>query len=293
MKPGKQRKKSKPRPTESVTRIEEVLAKVGKRVELASALGVSESRISEYIAGKRKPLPETWLKLGKLALKHGLPDPFYFWAQAGHDLGTFQSMGAKVFEAQYSSMGEIVPIPRFRQTEQGREEAGPPLPLPTECIPNPRATICLSLSEKSTGVVDAPKGLFILDTSVESTESLRELWNRVLMIYFDRPEWAPRFPRGVYVGRLIEMMPVQRGHQSEQVDVSAALLSLTGNEVYERMFIGSYEETDGLHGISPQDPEARRRRMSEIGERALSKLRLDKGIRILGRVIGRLTGHLE
>jgi transcriptional regulator with XRE-family HTH domain len=291
MKPRNRAKRPK---QEGVPRIEEVLAKVGKRVELAARLGLSESRISEYIAGKRVPTSDAWLKLGRLALEYGLPDPFFFWSQAGLDPQTLRSMNAKVFEEQRSLMGETVPIPRFRATEQGREEAGPPVPLPKECIPNPSATICLSVrdDEQSAAIIDAPRGLFILDTSMEGTDRLENLWDRVIAIHFDRRQWASRFPKGIYVGRLIEMLPIQAAHQSTAVNVSGALLSLTGNEMYERIFIGEYQEPEALQGISPEDSEARKRRMTEVWERARVNLRLDKAVRILGKVIGRLSGHL-
>lgn len=258
----------------------------------ADALGMRQSVVSAWEIGDNIPSCEAWVKIGNIA---GYPENIEFWERAGLRREAMAA-AAKLLGKNIlirPKEGDMVPIDRYRFTEKGMEKAGPAVPFALEFIPDPVTTICLSLAQNSLGVVDAPTGLFILDRSIEGTEDLRALLGRVVMIHYDRPGLGMQFPKGFYVGRVIQMLPVQLGHQSEAVGVSAALLSLTGNELYQRVFVGNYEEPKGLAGIPLEDVDARKLRMTEIQDRALTGIRLYKGIRILGRVIGRLTGHLE
>lgn len=142
---GKKRTKIRPTPAtkkapvnaETVARVKELLDMFGRRVRLAAAVDQNESRISEWLSGKRAPTPGDWIRLGKLALEYGLAEPFFFWEQAGIDSQTVMLMAGKIVKGQYELVGNTVPVRRFRFTEQGREEAGPPIPLPAEFIPNP------------------------------------------------------------------------------------------------------------------------------------------------------------
>src|ERR1039458_9851401 len=168
-----------------VARIEEVLTRVGKRVQLAAKMGVAESRISEYKAGKRRPTAEGWLALGRLALEFGLPDPFFFWHQARVDRQSLRLMANKITEDESHLTGDTIAIPRFRETERGREEAGPPVPLPLEFIPSPATTICLYVDDRSFGVVDAPRGLIILDTCILGAADVRPLQDHVVMVSYE------------------------------------------------------------------------------------------------------------
>lgn len=290
-------------------RIGEILAKFGRRVELAARIGVSESRISEYIAGKRVPTPEAWIKLGKLALEHGLADPFFFWAQAGVDAQTLEAMASRIAEGRYPLMGDTVPIPRFRETSEGRQDAGPPVPLPVRFVPNPSATICLDVDEKSSGVVSAPRGLFVLDTSVLGTANVLAHQERVVMVYIPQLPGS-YYPKGLYAGR-VRLQQRQHGSRPDWGWLGVFLLPLPersrwaslgpasyetplredwGHESFE---IGSYEEIDVMRGVAWENDEERSGRFADMWQRVGSNFPLTEGVRIVGRVIGRLTGHLE
>jgi transcriptional regulator with XRE-family HTH domain len=268
-----------------------------RRVELAARIGVSESRISEYVAGGRKPTAEGWVALGKLALELGLPDPFYFWAHAGLDADSLQLMAGKIIEGRYRFAGETVPIRRVRETERGREEAGPPVPLPIEFVPNPLTTLCLSVDEKSSATGDSPRGLIILDVSVEGAENLAALWGHVVALNYAPEHGASYSPqrKGLYVGRLSMIGSMYNYRQPDQPVLLGQLLLLSGRiaQEFRIVHLGEYIDSEGMSGLAPEDKAARSRRWKEIQERARSQFRLLKGIRILGNVIGRLTGHLE
>jgi transcriptional regulator with XRE-family HTH domain len=264
------------------------LEEIEKQSKLAKLIGVSESRIPEWMKGDRLPSPDTLINLGKLALERRWSDPFFFWALAGIDTLTLRSMADRVQKRQYELMGDTVPIPRFRETLQGRQDAGPAIPLPREFVPNPDATICLELSGPS-DVVDAPHGVFILDTSILGTANVWAYQERVVLV--DVPQLPGHGnPAGLYVGRLRLQGSYDR-RRPDWVWLGVLLLSLTGS-LHDRLQLGSYEEAEVMRGIAWEDADERDRRLADMWRRVGPNFPLAEGVRILGRVIGRLTGHL-
>jgi hypothetical protein len=268
-----------------------LIDKVGTHAKLADSLGVSDSRIPEWIAGKRLPPADAMIALGRLALEHALPDPFFFWAQAGVDAQVLQSMADKVLEERYRFAGETIPVLRFRDTKKGREDAGAPVPLPAEFVPNPRTTICLSVDEMSSGVVDAPGGLYILDISIAGTTDVRSLHRQVVLVRYTPEFPGDVWPEGIYAGRLM-LNHVSRMRQSpDEGRVSVTLHMLTERRGFEIFHLGSYGDPKALRGVAWEDHKEYERRLEEIWGQVESKFPLRAGVCVLGRVIGRLTGH--
>lgn len=267
--------------------------KVAKQSDLAKRLGVSESRIPEWMAGKRLPSPDTLIKLGRLALEYRLPGPFFFWALAGVDAETLEKMADEIAEGRYKVVGNTVPIPRFRETGHGREETGGPVPLPVEFVPNPRTTICLEVDEKSSGVVDGPKGLFILDTSVFGTSDVLAHQEQVVMVYMPGLPIGGH-PKGIYLGR-IRLQQRQHMGRPDWAWVGAMLVSLTEHQSFGMsiIWLGSYEEPEIMRGVRWEEADERDRRLAELWRRVGSNFPLTQGVQILGRVIGRLTGQIK
>jgi hypothetical protein len=268
-------------------------------VQLAAAIGVSESRIYEYMAGKRQPTPEGWLALGKLALEYKLADPFFFWALAGVDTETLRLMADRVQERRYEFTGPTVPIPRFRETVQGREEAGPPIPLPAEFIPNPNSTVCLVVDYKATAVVDSPRAVFILDESEADAENLLLFWDQVIFIrHKPKNEEGLQAPPGIYMGRIKLLLlntPTARMTFSGMVRLTLVF----GQSAPSPLRLAYFEYpfpadlAADLAGIDLDlDELAHDPRVStacgEARQRARSEVRLDPDWHILGRVLGRL-----
>jgi hypothetical protein len=195
--------------------------------------------------------------------------------------------------------GEMVLIPRFRETEHGREEAGRPVPLAVEFVPNPLATICLAVDEKSDRVIESPRGLLIVDTSYEGAEDLHDLWNGVIVLHYSAESFLPgAYEEGFYVGRLLLSDTSRSFLDSKATTITAFLQYISANRLSQTPSInvlplGNYTDPESMRGLSPDDQEGFFRRWEEIKLRARSKFRLLRGIRILGKVIGRLTGHLE
>jgi transcriptional regulator with XRE-family HTH domain len=279
--------------SEFINRLRGLLKVFRSNAELAKASGVSDSRIPEWIAGKRLPSPETLIRLGKIALEHGVTDPFFFWALAGMDTRTLRQMAEQVLETRYSVAGETVPIPRFRYVGGRMEESGGPVLLSAEFVPNPVTTICLCVDDKSEGVADSPRGIILLDTSARGTEWREQFSGKVVLLEY-WPKVVTAWPIGLYMGRLFRDAPPMV--HSGGIWVRILLETLT--EETQRahgywMPIGTYRENLQALKATPEDKEKWDKAVNEFRGRAISNLRLDQGVQIVGKVLGRLTGHLE
>jgi transcriptional regulator with XRE-family HTH domain len=258
---------------------------------LADALGVGQTVVSAWERGDNVPSSEAWVKLAGLA--HS-PDNLWFLERAGLHRETIIAAATALAEDMLvrPREGDTVLIPRFRATEDGRQEAGPPVPLPAEFIPNPLATLCLVNDDESTGIIDAPKGLTIVDTTIEGTEDLASLWGHVVALYFTpTPGRTGPDPEGVYIGRLIldgHTWPIR----PETAVMRASLQSLV-QMGWALSDIGYYHEEHGLQGIAPDDLAGLAQRWTEIRARAIVKFRFSKGIKIIGLILGRLSGSFQ
>jgi len=278
--------KKNPRIGERIKRFRE--SHYASQKALADALGLRQTVVSAWETGDNMPSCEAWVKLASVAPS---PDNLWFLRQAGLDREIIIA-AAKTLKENIvirPKEGEMVLIPRFRETEHGREEAGPPVRLEAEFVPNPLATICLEVSGPS-DVVDAPHGLFILDTSLVATANVWAVQEQVVMS--DVPQLPGHGnPAGLYVGRLRLQGSYDR-RRPDWVWLGVLLLSLTGS-MHDRLQLGSYEDTEVMRGIAWEEADERDRRLAEMWRRIGLNFPLTEGVRILGRVIGRLTGHLE
>ncbi len=266
------------------------------QADLAKRLKVTQAMVSAWESGKEVPSASFLFRLGSLA---SYPDSLWFWRRAGIEeqavieASNGINKGREAFSVELFKKGDVVLVPRFRETRGGREDAGAPLPFPTECIPNPTATIALVVDELSTGVVESPRGIVLIDTSWEGVEDLEPLWGRVVavrcagetsILHEDTYE-------GVYIGRLFlgdsSPLPFRPG----MAMIRAALMSLD-KMGWALQDVGRHEEPDRSPLIRPDDTKALRAYWEEMHDRAASKLRLFPGIRVLGKVIGRLTGQI-
>ena len=177
----------------------------------ADALGLGQSVVSAWERGDNVPSSEAWVKIASVAPS---PDNLWFLRQAGLDREIIKAAAKALGESILlrPKEGETVQIPRFRETEAGREEAGPPIPLPAEFIPNPLSTVCLLVDSKVTGITRSDKALFILDESESHTTNLSPFWNRVVFARY-RPESQtqrdPHAPPGIYMGRIGFVQPTE------------------------------------------------------------------------------------
>jgi hypothetical protein len=202
-------------------------------------------------------------------------------------------MANRVQERQFELVGPTVPIPRFRYTENGREDAGPPVPFPTEFVPDPASAICVIADEGSTALVDCPKGALLVDTSCEGAESLQGLWGHVVLVdivpgghILNTSDKA-----GIYAGRL-HLEGLTFPTLPEQAAMELVLSSLTETG-WRREDVGRYIEPKGMDGVSRDDQGALIMRWAEVRARAISAARLFPACRVVGEVKGRLSGRIS
>jgi transcriptional regulator with XRE-family HTH domain len=286
--------------------------------EFAARVGSKQGTVSTWLRGDeaRRPSADTFIGMAGLAAQLNPKLASRFLRHAHISDETIFSIAEKLQGDQIIKVaplietGAAVLIPRFRETEHGREEAGPPVPLPVEFVPNPPATICLLVDEDSSGVASAPKGLFILDTSIGGTRNVIEYQERVVAAYIPAPtEGRYPNPNGIYVGRL-KLFQRMNSRQPDRVWLNVYLVPLVVRPTAERLGIPSYleplnesfdetieigfhEEREAVSGLEWGDPNQVQARLAEIWSRVGPEFPLDEGVRIIGKVIGRLTGHLE
>lgn len=259
------------------------------QAEFGADVGATQAMVSAWESGDSIPPVRVLLKLANMA---PYPACFEFWGLAGVDVKILvRAAGRRLVEDRSAPeiKGEVVSLPRLRFTEEGHEEAGPPLLFPAECVPNPATTICVSVDREAAGIVDAPRGLVILDTSCEGADDLSSLWGQVVMLRKSATE-SPSFGApGVYAGRLHIQWHDLR---AEAGVVSAYLASLTETR-WAMTDIARRIYPEALKGLAVDDTVGREKRLVEVLQQARSELRLGEEIRILGQVIGRLTGHIN
>jgi transcriptional regulator with XRE-family HTH domain len=278
--------------SEFINRVKSLIAELGSNAELAKASRVSDSRIPEWTGGKRLPSPETLIKLGKIALEHGMSDPFFFWALAGMDTRALRLMAEHVLETRYKIGGEKVLIPRFRWAGNEMEEAGAPVEFSAEFVPNPHTTICLYIDESSEGIGDSPRGAILVDTSAAGSQWREELSQKVVILDYS-PKAPTAWPVGLYMARLHRSGALAQA-QRVWIQINMEVLSEAATRSFGWVVpIGTYTETAAALGATPDNKEQWQHAIAEFCERAISNLSLDQGVQILGKVIGRLTGHLE
>jgi hypothetical protein len=230
-------------------------------------------------------------------------DRIWFWAKAGLDedaiLATAETLrkGRVKESTALEETGDVVLIPRYRQTRQGREETGPLVPLPREFIPNPDSTVCFVVDAKATAVVDSPKAVFILDESEKDAPSVLPFWKQVVFVEYN-PEIGskpdPDARPGIHMGR-IGLVPPFELTADMTLWVFARFHSLTERQAAPSITVGSfrYSAQNELAGIDPNridsnfDPRVVSTR-AKVRDLALKELKLDAGWSILGRVLGRL-----
>jgi transcriptional regulator with XRE-family HTH domain len=291
------------------------------QAELAKCLGVTQGAISAWERDdkERAPSAEAFFRLANLA--ENPEDKVLFLGKAGIAPETITSAARKIAKdfvedhieraKVLKDKGDVILIRRYRETAQGIEKAGPRVPLPTEFIPNPDSTCCFVVDELASGVIDAPRGLLVVDTSVEGTENLHDLLSRVILLWYKPLYEFERRPQGIYAGRLgIQAGALRKGdtvelvhHWSLQFLTSAAglsMMSFLNLGTHSGILPFDFSKTPEKTNFSVVDlldfvrgSEQRERMLSETRDRMLSEFRMVKGNKVIGQVIGRLSGNVK
>jgi hypothetical protein len=144
---------------------------------------------------------------------------------------------------------------------------------------------------------------------VEDADDLSGLWERV--VYLDYPSAIGLYPGGFYVGRLHIRSHGARPGSGIRLDTRylawhGLLASVDDPAKYQALHFGEWHhplferynvrqpnEYWRPREVLPCEVEEFEAACREAEQRAPKEFRLPKGVRILGKVIGRLTGHLK
>jgi transcriptional regulator with XRE-family HTH domain len=276
------------------------------QIEFAAALPVARSRVSEWEAAKRIPSPEHFYRLGSLA--PNLDDAIWFWKQAGLDDKQILAAARKIAGELLSEadplveQGKVLLVPRFSYKSQGKEEAGPPVPLPAEFISNPKSTICALFDPRESAPRISPAGAFITDTWCRGVRDPRRLENRTLLVGVFPPQTKDRFRiRGFHIGRLRldEVIAtrvrgaISRRQRPLAYEVSLQLLVAPGYSEDLELGRWSHPLFDQFAGFEESTANAEEKASLEIAlreteERGLRELRLHEWVHVVGEVVGDL-----
>jgi len=294
----------------------------GTQKELAARLRSKQCTVSTWLRGDetRKPSADSLIRMAGLAPNPDLASRFLRLANISDEaiFSVARKLQTDRFReaAPLIEKGDIVLVDRVRETLQGREIAGPKVPLPKEFAPNPDSTICLIADEKSDGMIDAPRGLFLVDTSIEGLDCVKELVPHVVVIYLDREGFSREryrspgnVPRGVYIGRMVVERSVRKDEQGPRLIHEWTLYSLFFRERSNIVHLGSTsvplpfdipgypplgtDWDDYFASMCLRDHPEQWREYVEIRDELLSKFRLPADTKVLGRVIGRLSGNVK
>ena len=310
-KPKLREQKSLPDWTKAIQELREALGG-GTQEKFAGRLRSKQCTVSTWLRGdeNRKPSADSLIRMAGLAPNPDLASRFLRLAKISDE--AIFSVARKLETDRFREAvplvekGEIVLVPRYRYTAQGREEAGPPVPLPAEFIPNQRSTICVVVDEAARGIVNAPRGTFIVDTSVEEAQELTQLWEKAVLLDFQLEDRS--FRKGIYAGHLRLDRRISYVGRAGELAKQASLDMLT-RRAFASLPLGewrhpSFDElrfetivgTDGVGRLRPptlEETDAIERLERETEERAPVEFRLPNGIRIIGQVIGRLSGNVK
>jgi len=106
-------------------RIKKVMAELGlnNQAAFARALGLRPTTLNAWMTRTSLPSPDAYMALGKVALS--VDDSLFFFEQAGLTEEAILAAAAKIMKGRTGPgvEGEIIQVPRFRETLAGREEA--------------------------------------------------------------------------------------------------------------------------------------------------------------------------
>ena len=275
--------------SDMVRRIKDLQGKMNQ-VEFARYLGVPQSRVSEYLAGKR-PTAEMCVRLAKLA---PYPDNLWFLEEAGLKRDDILSVAGNIASGQITSPtpGEIVLIAPFEGRTGKNGEPLPSIAYPAALLSEPLLTRYFIIDEHSRSYGFDVDDILLLDVSDNGAPDLMPFWEQTVLVELTG-SYPSSFKEEV-VGRLF----VGENRAILRMNVYTAMLQPWAHKLLlpekADQEIDLYEQ--GLHlkstrpfcvgifqdlGVKPGEFD-----LGEQLKRARAFLRLDPEHRILGRAVG-------
>lgn len=249
------------------------------QVDFAAALGVPQSRVSEWLAGKR-PTAEMCVRLAKFAREVSrYPDHLWFLEQAGvtqddilsaaHQIGGERSIPPKE--------GEVYRLPQYRMTETGIEPDGSLITFDREMLESESDTICLRVDYASDNAFNVPLGVHLLDRSMSGTRRLGLCFDQIAVVRY-MPASDPVYEPGLHLGRV-------KVRWNSDARISAYLRpEQTADPI--PLFLGFYDARGEIKEFAAASETERQARMAEILDRVGADFPLFDEFSIVGKHIG-------
>lgn len=292
------------KPSEAAGRIEGLRNSLGMtQTQFAEALGVSQSRISEWGAGTATPSAEAWIKLAALAAKGDPSEALFFWTQLGTQPEALLSVADMLLKDRVRDSkpledeGKVVLIPPFTEGAWKSQQSRPPLRLDATGVSNKASTYYIVAQPPS--VWDAGRRGFIpgqtifFDASGASTQRFQRFRGQEVLVNFEKggiPAWS----EGLFVGQadidsqagtthlVLGRSDTPRGNW--RPDETFTLMSF---QPAHHMPASIRERSHPHHPESHHQEWNRAYRDAE--SELVSRLRFPEQCRVLGRVIARFS----
>jgi len=209
----KARRKEEKRPPDWAKAIQELYEVLGcgTQEEFAARLRFKQGTVSTWLRGDetRKPSADTLIRMAGFAPKPDLASRFLGLANISDE--AISAVARKLASdrlrkpAPLIEKGDVFLVPPYRETAQGREEAGSSIPLPTEFIPNRDSTCFLVLDEDCSGhLLDAGDILILERNSGDQRKPAPFFGQTILANLAPSLEGVVSafWPKGLVIGKL-------------------------------------------------------------------------------------------
>jgi transcriptional regulator with XRE-family HTH domain len=171
---------------EMLSKISDVLKKVGTQKELAEKVGVTQQAASNWLSTSSASIPsaESLIRLGLLA---GSPDCFWFWQQAGVNEEEMLRVAQKISNERGMSLSDrdANRVKCFLKTAEGVKPVSDEFPIPARpvgLLPNPLSTVCLIVDESAANPSIPAGARIVLDESDKDVPALRVYAERYVLV---------------------------------------------------------------------------------------------------------------
>jgi transcriptional regulator with XRE-family HTH domain len=281
---------------EMLKRIENLGGKKRTPKQLAKMLNVSPAAISAWRLGRFKLSSDTLIKLANWAIG---TDILWFLEKAGVDIRKLFSVAQWIALASLpeAKSDELVFVPSLTVPKESETQRLSGFPVPRRFVRGLKDVACLVVGKRSAGYGLAPGDVLILDASPpQPGEGLMSIWGQRVVVEIDFSVLYPGLktesgmPKQFLVGRIVlsdgvtpspnkicysalfrvladDMLVMEGGERTIMAPAPLVVGEWTGD---------TQTKTDSARGYSWGDLPY---------ERALLEMRLNPGVRVLGKLI--------
>ncbi len=251
------------------------------QVDFAVKIRSQPTTVNAWMKGPSLPSPQAYVALGIEA--PCTEDSLFFFEQAGLTKEKLIEAADKLRLARSGPLAEsdVYYHPVYRETEQGLQQDGSLIALPTMSVPDKDHFICLRIDPDSFGLPEMPLGLHIVDHSIKGTRNLTFCFDKLAVVRYTRKGGGFGFLSGLYLGTV----KVRYSQFPRSPDDLRVLVTLDTRGAPEKIALplGDYRDAKAMSRLSWNKKEERELRAREIWETVGRDFPLYDGISIVGK----------